>query len=189
MSDESDGENPLVPQSKNNAAVSNFGSVSQGFEGSGIFSDAASTISDAASGNWGAVAADAAGDGMDALGVAMDPLGSLAGAGIGWLIEHISFLKKPLDLLAGDPEAVTAKAQTWTNIANQLNKSASDYQNSAKALSEQHKGAAADAYQQSAGNYCTTISQAATHAQSAAQAMNVAGTIVGTTRGLIRDSV
>jgi hypothetical protein len=182
-------ENPLVPGDTNNAAFSNFHSVSQGFEGSGIFSDAASTIGDISSGNWGGVAADAVGDGLDALGVAMDPLGSLLGAGIGWLIEHISFLKKPLDLLAGDPDAVTRKATTWTNISNQLIKSADDYTASAQALSEQHKGAAADAYQTAAQNYTKTVQAAATHAQSAAKAMTVAGTVVGTTRGLVRDSL
>jgi hypothetical protein len=188
MADEG-GENPLVPESENNAAFSNFANINQGFEGSGIFSDAKSTIIDASNGDWGALAGDLVGDGFDALGIIADPMGSLIGAGIGWLIEHISFLKEPLDLLAGDPEEVTRMAQTWTNISNQLTKSAQDYQNSAKTLSEQHKGAAADSYQQAAGDYSTVIAQAATHAQSAAGAMNTAATIVGTTRGVIRDSV
>ena len=67
--------------------------LSKDTEGAGLFSDAASTIGDASSGNWGGLAIDVAGDGMDALGMAMDPLGSLAGAGIGWLIEHIGFLR------------------------------------------------------------------------------------------------
>src|SRR5207248_3021387 len=108
--------------------AANVGNADQAFEGSGLFADVHSTISDGAKGNWGGVAMDAAGDAMDALGTAMDPLGSLAGAGIGWLIEHVGFLKKPLDLLAGDPEAVTAKAQTWTNVANTLNRTAQKYQ-------------------------------------------------------------
>jgi hypothetical protein len=185
----SDDEQPLEPEGHNNAAFSNFHSSAQAFEGSGIFSDAASTVSDIRSGNWGGVAADAVGDGLDALGVAMDPLGSLIGAGIGWLIEHISFLKKPLDLLAGDPDAVTEKAQTWTNIASQLTKTASDYQDSADALKPVYSGVAADGYATAAQNYSATVQGAATHAQSAAHAMTIAATVVGTTRGVIRDSL
>src|ERR1700742_885278 len=95
----------------------NTDALSKDPEGAGLFSDAASTIGDASSHNWVGLGVDIASDGLDALGVAMDPLGSLAGAGIGWLIEHIGFLKQPLDYLAGNPEAVTAKSQTWTNVA------------------------------------------------------------------------
>ena len=39
----------------------------------------------------------------DTIGFAIDPLGSVLTAGVGWLLEHISFLREPLDaLLIGD---------------------------------------------------------------------------------------
>src|SRR5947209_2066731 len=124
--------NPLVAQSEGqehpnpvsypfanvNVAPTNLadGGLTKATEGAGLFNDVASTIQDASGGNWGGLAMDIGADALDALGMAMDPLGALAGAGIGWLIEHVSFLKKPLDWLAGDPEAVTAKAQTLQNV-------------------------------------------------------------------------
>jgi len=127
-------DNPLVATAPQTSwggmahikAPTSFTNAGTDLEGAGLFSDAASTLSDATTAKgWadGAAEMDLASDGMDAVGVAMDPLGSLAGAGIGWLIEHIGFLKKPLDYLAGDPEEITAKQQTWENIAKALNES------------------------------------------------------------------
>ena len=62
-----------------------------------------------------------------------DPLQGLLSAGIGWLIEHVSFLSEPLDYLAGDPDLVQEKAQTWDNIKTALEQAAKDYQQSASA--------------------------------------------------------
>jgi hypothetical protein len=163
--------------------------LSKDTEGAGLFSDAASTIGDASSGNWGGLAIDAVGDGMDALGMAMDPLGSLAGAGIGWLIEHIGFLKKFLDLLAGDPEAVTAKAQTWTNVAKALSDAADQYEQSAQKLKSGNTSDAVDGASATGANLSQVLHGASSHATDAATAMKVSATAVGTTRGIIRDTL
>lgn len=165
------------------------GALSKDTEGAGLFSDAASTIGDAKSGNWGGLAVDAVGDGMDALGVAMDPLGSLAGAGIGWLIEHVGFLKKPLDYLAGQPELVTAKSQTWTNVSKALSDAADQYEQSAQRLQGSNTSDAVNGASATGGNLATVLRGASTHASDAATAMQVAATLVGTTRGVIRDTV
>ncbi|MFL6144757.1 MAG: hypothetical protein ACJ72N_23190 [Labedaea sp.] len=164
------------------------GGLTKVTEGAGIFNDVASTIQDAKTGNWGGLAMDLGADAMDALGIAMDPLGSLAGAGIGWLIEHVSFLKKPLDWLAGDPDAVTAKAQTLKNVSEHLQSSAGNYVNSVSAL-QQTQGPAADGYRRAAENYQRAVTGLAGHLEEATQAMHTAAMIVGTTRGIIRDSV
>ena len=157
--------------------------------GAGVFYDAKSTIDDALKGDWLGVGMDVAADGLDALAVIADPFGVLLSAPIGWIIEHISFLKEPLDLLAGDPDQVRAKAGTWTNIAAALDKSAQDYQSSAEALKQSFTGAAADAYIRAADNYCGAVSGTAGHARDAAKAFEVAGALVGTVRGTIRDLI
>jgi hypothetical protein len=108
-------ENPLVATSEAPTGLtSNMGSSSNEWDnlnaqsaGGGILSDVASTITDARNGDWLNLGVDVATDALDLLGVAMDPLGSLASAGVGWLIEHISFLKEGLDKLAGSP------TRTW----------------------------------------------------------------------------
>lgn len=196
--------NPLLAQSEGQEnpnpvthPLSNFtipptdlehGGLTKATEGAGLFNDVASSIQDAATGNWGGFAMDLAADGLDGLGMAMDPLGSLAGAGIGWLIEHVSFLKKPLDWLAGDPEAVTAKAQTLQNVAEHLRSSAENYVKSVGTL-QSAKGSAADGYRTAAQNYQQAVNGLATHIDGATKAMHTAAMIVGTTRGIVRDSI
>ncbi|MGH3630097.1 MAG: PPE domain-containing protein [Sciscionella sp.] len=155
--------------------------------GAGPLADAAATITDAVSGDWGNLALDGVTDGLDLLGAAMDPLGTLASAGVGWLIEHIGFLKKGLDELAGDPAAVTAHAQTWTNIANQLKQTGSEYQQSTSTLAQSYRCTSAQAYGKTAKDYVSVLHGAAATAESASKAMKVGATLVGVERGIIRD--
>ena len=193
-------DNPLVATAPQTSwggmahikAPTSFTNAGTDLEGAGLFSDAASTLSDATTAQgWadGAAEMDLASDGMDAVGVAMDPLGSLAGAGIGWLIEHIGFLKKPLDYLAGDPEEITAKQQTWENIAKALNDAAGQYEQSASTMKAGNSGAAVNGVHSTGANFSQVLKGAASHASDAAEAMKVAGVVVGTTRGVIRDSL
>ena len=192
-------ENPLVATSESSGGfTTGMGDPSKGeldnlnaqTSGSGLFNDAASTLTDIRNGDWGNAAFDIGTDALDLLGAAMDPLGTLASAGVGWLIEHISFLKDGLDKLAGKPEAITAKAVTWANIAKQLSETADHYDESAKKLGESFHGCgSADAYQKTAESYVNVLRGASSHAQGASTAMNVGAALVGTERGLIRDMI
>ncbi|MEO9137990.1 MAG: hypothetical protein ABI345_02880 [Jatrophihabitans sp.] len=185
--------NPLIATADEPTSGGIFVNVTskdnKGLNGAGIFYDAATTISDVSQHNWGSVAVDAAADGLDTLGLLTDPFGVLLSAPIGWIIEHIGFLKDILDVVAGDPEAVRAKAETWRNIAAALTKSANDYTRSAQALVQQSKGEAITAYSQAAGNYAKAVTGAASHAEDAAKGFEIAGAIVGTVRGIIRDTI
>ncbi|WP_328451162.1 hypothetical protein [Amycolatopsis sp. NBC_00438] len=192
-------ENPLVATSESPGGFwSGMGDGSKGeldnvnaqTGGAGIFSDAASTLTDARNGDWGNLAMDVGTDALDLLGAAMDPLGTLAGAGVGWLIEHISFLKDGLDKLAGKPEAVTAKAVTWSNISKQLTETAEQYERTAAKVGQSFSDCgSAEAYQRTAESYVGVLRGAASHADSASTAMNVGAALVGTERGLIRDMI
>lgn len=192
-------ENPLVATAESPGGFwSGMGDGSKGeldnvnaqTGGAGIFSDAASTLTDARNGDWGNLAMDVGTDALDLLGAAMDPLGTLASAGVGWLIEHISFLKDGLDKLAGKPEAVTAKAVTWTNISKQLTETAESYERQAKQVQQSFSDCgSAEAYQRTAESYVSVLRGAASHAGDASTAMNVGAALVGTERGLIRDMI
>jgi hypothetical protein len=174
--------NPLVAKSAESGPTATAGS--------GLFDDVAGTIKDFSDGHWGQGTLDAATSGLDLLGAAMDPLGTLASAGVGWLIEHISFLREGLDKLAGNPAEVTAKAQTWQNIAKSLNDTADTYEQSAAKLGQTYKdGDGPAAYQQAAKGYADTMRGAAGHANGAATGMQIAAALVGTERGLIRDMI
>lgn len=184
-----DGDNPLVSgDSSVPIGLTGFDSATAATEGSGLFSDAAQAITDHSAG-WPTEALDLGSVGLDLLGFVADPFGSLIGAGIGWLIEHIGFLKDALDLVAGNPEEVTSKSETWTNIAKALQQSANDYTASTTALQASFQGAAASTYAQAAGNYQKAVAGAASHADAAAQAFQDAGIAVATVRGVIRDTL
>ncbi|MBB1157361.1 PPE domain-containing protein [Amycolatopsis dendrobii] len=190
-------ENPLVAKSESPSGLTaNMGSSSNELDnlnaqtsGAGIVNDLSATQTDFRHGDWGNLVVDGITDGLDLLGVAMDPLGSLASAGVGWLIEHISFLKEGLDQLAGNPEAVTAKAVTWSNIAKQLAESADQYEQAAGKVAPNFQGQGGQAYQGRAKEYVDKLRNAAGQANGASTAMNVAGALVGTERGLIRDMI
>ncbi|WP_409186397.1 hypothetical protein F9C11_20055 [Amycolatopsis sp. VS8301801F10] len=190
-------ENPLVAKSESpSGPTANMGSSSNELDnlnaqtsGSGMLNDVAATLTDARHGDWGNFGVDVVTDGLDLLGAAMDPLGTLASAGVGWLIEHISFLKEGLDQLAGNPEAVTAKAVTWSNISKQLNECADQYEQASAKVAPDFQGQGGEAYQKAAKGYADTLRGAAGHASSASTGMNVAAALVGTERGLIRDMI
>lgn len=170
------------------AEKSNFDSPTQGWDAAGIFSSSANLIYDGIKGDWGAMAGDAAAFGMDLLGFVTNPMGSLLSAGIGWLIEHIGFLKEGLDLLAGDPDAVNAIALTWSNIAQRMQETADKYTSTLDALS-QSQGAAVDGYRKAVHDFSNVVAGGASHATSAASAMTVAASAVGVVRGAVRDAI
>jgi uncharacterized protein YukE len=190
-------ENPLVAKSESpSGPMTNMGSSSNEWDninaqssGAGILNDVASTITDARNGDWLNLGVDAVTDGLDLLGAVMDPLGTLASAGVGWLIEHISFLKEGLDQLAGNPEAVTAKATTWENVSKQLEQSAGQYEQAAAKVAPDFQGQGGQAYQDTAKGYAATLRGASGQAHAAGIGMNVAAALVGTERGLIRDMI
>ena len=52
----------------------------------------------------------------DTVAFVLNPLSKLIAAGLGWLIEHVQFLKAPLDRLAGNPDGIKALADDLHKI-------------------------------------------------------------------------
>jgi hypothetical protein len=50
----------------------------------------------------------------------VDPLGLLDAAGLGWLVEHVDFLREPLDWLAGHGDRFEDAVATWRQVATTL---------------------------------------------------------------------
>ena len=159
------------------------------FDGSGPISDVANTAKDLANGDALGVAMDGAATALDTLGVIEDPLGSLLSAGVGWLIEHLDFLRKPLDLLAGNPGEIAAQAATWTNIGAEMKKIGEDYQKSIDADLPQWKSGAGDSYRAKGKELAESLAAFAEAADGAAGGITIGGVLVGTERGIIRDLI
>lgn len=126
---------------------------------------------------------------LDLLGTILDPLGSLATAGIGWLIEHVSFLRQGLDWLAGNGDAIKAAVATWNQVAIMV-KDVADAQRDA--VDRQVKGwseAAADGFRKSQSRLADEIEAMSKTCVATAQEIATAGTITAAVRGMIRDLV
>ncbi|MGH8961719.1 MAG: WXG100 family type VII secretion target [Jatrophihabitantaceae bacterium] len=124
--------------------------------------------------------------GLDALGMVFDPFGAIASAGVGWLLQHVDFLREPIDKLTGDTAAIEALTQTWANIAKALNDDAQSY-TSAVRSTEHWTGQAADDYRKAADELVQVLSATANHCEHASEGITAAGIIVGTERAIIYD--
>lgn len=160
--------------------------------GGGIFDTVAETatdVRDAINGlaSPGDLAVDGATLGIDALSVAMDPLRGLMSAGIGWLIEHLDFLKEPLDALAGDPAAITQVAVTWgQDVKAEVGQIATDFSNAVREQTAAWQGNASEAYRKFAAGVQEQLDTLEPTAQSIAEALKETGMLVATVRGVIR---
>lgn len=132
------------------------------------------------------VAFAAAGAGLDALGAALYPLDALLQAGFGWLVEHVGFLREPLDALAGDPDAVLAQARRWTLLAGELRGAADECR--AAPIPGWEGAAAADCLRAGAG-LALALDAGAARADALARLVLVTGAAVGTVRAWVRDTV
>lgn len=126
--------------------------------------------------------------GIDALGVITDPFGSLVSAGVGWAIEHISFLREPLDALAGDPAAIKAHASTWAAVSKHLDAVAGDGAAALDGIAG-WEGAAADAYRARSRKLTDAIASAGGEAAHLAALTRDSAANQATVRSLIRDAV
>jgi hypothetical protein len=115
---------------------------------------------------------------LDTVAFAMDPLAKLISAGLGWLIEHISFLKEPLDQLAGDPAEVKKLAEELHKIAGNLRNAGKDLDSALQAQITRWQGEGYDSFKSLLDGHRTQIDDAG-------HSVDVAGYVVETTMALI----
>ncbi|WP_328712356.1 DUF6531 domain-containing protein [Nocardia salmonicida] len=147
-------------------------------------------LSDAISGgSWIEVGLGVVGLGAEAVSLVVDPLGTLAGYGVGWLIEHCQPLQDALDWIAGDPAQIEAYAKTWDNVAARISEVATAQNAAVTADVSDWTGQTATAYKSAASNTTNLLTAANTAATAAASAIRMAGGIVAAVRETVRDLV
>lgn len=172
--------NPLVaPTTSSTTAVT----------GVPILEDAGDVKNSIESGDWASGVLGAANVAMDALDFVEDPFGSILAAGVGWLMEHVGPLKHALDALAGNSDAITAHAQTWQNISQELSQISSDLTNYVTSDLSSWSGPSADTYRQQAGTMTDLLNAASQATAGTASGVSTAGTVVASVRGLVRDTI
>ncbi|WP_181776252.1 WXG100 family type VII secretion target [Amycolatopsis pittospori] len=154
-----------------------------------LFEEAQGVKSSIESGDWASAVMGVAGTAMEALSMVADPFGSVLAAGVGWLMEHVGPLKEALDKLAGDPDQITAQAQTWQNIAKELASVGEDLVKQVDADVRSWAGQGADAYRAQTSDLAALISAAGEASAGAGSGVQTAGEVVAAVRGLVRDII
>lgn len=163
------------------------------FAGAGPAESLAQTIDSAkrlGEGDFAEFGMNAAALGLDVLGAVMDPVGALATAGIGWLIEHLSFLREPLDWLAGNGDKIKAAVTTWNQVSADLQNIGEQQDKAVKSeLPCWEQGTAAERFRQSQGELAAEIAMVSKMSAYVASEIATAGTITAAIRGMIRDLI
>ncbi|APU16973.1 RHS repeat-associated core domain-containing protein [Actinoalloteichus fjordicus] len=120
---------------------------------------------------------------------ALDPFAAIISNGVGWLIEHVGPLSDALDALAGNPDEIRSHADTWSNVAGEVNSVATELGNLIKTDVSTWTGAAADAYRTRAADTANLILAAGAAAGGAADGIQKAGEVVSAVRDAVRDII
>jgi len=126
---------------------------------------------------------------LDTVALVMDPFAKLIAAGLGWLIEHVSFLKWPLDQVAGNPAEVTKLANELHKIGESLRNTGTDLDSTLKSTITQWQGDGHDSFVKSIDDRKGWIDANAKASDVAGYMVETTGALIGAVRSLIRDII
>lgn len=134
--------------------------------------------------DWSNFAIDGVVAGLDVLAFALNPFKELIMAGVGFLIEHVDFLREPLEWFTGDPNAIANLTTTWSNIAGGL-QAAGSSATEMMAEVETWQGEAADAYKSVGAGLSELLNSTASAAQAVSACYTVIGVICSTLKAIV----
>lgn len=164
-------------------------SSTQWYEGAGVLEAAMGVKDGLASGSYWSAAGNGAVVGLSALSAVMDPFQVIFAAGVGWLMEHVSILREPLDWLAGDPKEIEGHAATWRNLQQRTYDATEYFADRVNTSAAGWGSLAADAYRHKAGTMAQGALALGEIADAMAEATVLAGSIVGLVRNTVRDLI
>ncbi|MGC4745199.1 ADP-ribosyltransferase [Micromonospora sp. DT201] len=159
------------------------------YSGVGVAEGIAGLRAGIESGSWVDATIGGVGASMEALAFCTDPVGSLVSWGVAWLIEHVQPLSDALDWLAGDPDQITAYAQTWHNVARHVGTQATAFGAAVGSDLADWAGAASDAYRAYAAKHVGSLQDIASAADLIGMLVEGAGLLVALVRELVRDLI
>jgi hypothetical protein len=139
--------------------------------------------------DWLGVGGNAVATGLSLIGAVMDPLQAVFAAGVGWLMEHVSFLREPLDKLMGDPKAIEGHAKSWYNIEQRIYEATDFFVDEVNRSTAAWAAQSAQAYRERARGHAETIRAMGKIADGMSKATTIVGAMVGVVRNTIRDIV
>ncbi|WP_410609594.1 hypothetical protein [Amycolatopsis sp. lyj-109] len=126
---------------------------------------------------------------LDTVAFVMDPLSKLIAAGLGWLIEHVSFLKWPLDQVAGNPSEVTKVANELHKIGESLRNTGEELDKTLKSTITQWQGKGYDSFKKSIDDRKGWIDANAKASDVAGYMVETTGALIAAVRALLRDII
>ena len=126
---------------------------------------------------------------LDVAATVIDPLGSLIGAGLGWLMEHLEPLKGWLNDLTGDAGAVLGFAGTWQNVADAMGAAGDELTRVVRADLEAMTGASIEAYAAYADGLADRIRATGGSASAIGGALKTCAMVVQVVHDLVRDTL
>lgn len=162
----------------------------QSYAGAGVADGAAQIVKSIQDGDWLSAGANVATASIDVLGFIDNPVKAIGTTVVGWLIEHISFLDWYLDHTVGDPQAVQNAAESFFRAAQELdNVAAEQIRSFGSGMNTYRQGGSKSAQEfesrvEPRGDQLKTLSL---QCLGLGHAMNMAGMLVSTCRGLMRD--
>jgi uncharacterized protein YukE len=126
---------------------------------------------------------------MDVIGIVGDPMGAITSAGVGWVLNAVSFLREPFDILKGSPSSITGSASSWTSAANSLASVAAQYRQASTTQTSSWTGVAGNAYRATSANQASGLEALAKASQTVSNAITQAGQAVAQARKTIMDLI
>jgi uncharacterized protein YukE len=164
-------------------------SSTKGYEGAGIFESACGLVDGITHGDWLGAGGNAVATGLSLIGAVMDPLQAVFAAGVGWLMEHVSFLREPLDKLMGDPHAIDGHAQSWHNIEQRIYDAVDFFVDQVNRTTTTWAAESAEAYRRRARDHAQSVQALGKIADGMSKATTTVGAMVGVMRNTIRDII
>jgi hypothetical protein len=126
---------------------------------------------------------------LDIIGVAGDPMGAISSAGVGWVLNAVSFLREPFDKLLGSPESIAGSAQSWMTAAQNLSKTAQQYRQASVTQTRSWLGVAGNGYRTASANQANGLEALARASQAVSSAISTAGKAVAEARKVVLDLI
>jgi hypothetical protein len=177
---------PQVPQMTAAPIVAPRIDSTQWYSGSSVATDIHAVADGIRNRDWVEGGIGALGVGSEAAGLVVDPIGTLASWGVGWALEHVKPLSDMLDWLTGDPDQVSAYAQTWTNISTVTDSCAYMYQDDVSADIPDWRDPAGETYRSLASARLDTMNGLAAAADGMSGLAEAVGIVVGAVRAGVR---
>lgn len=135
------------------------------------------------------VAISAAGTVADTVSFAMDPLAGILTAGVGWLFEHVKFLREPLDALMGNPDEIQQNVDQLKAQAADIRQLADQHKQDQQAVKNSWTGQAGDAFHRSMDQLGGELASLGKTVEGSASVVAISGALVTTMRNMVRDLI